>query len=285
MRARRGRTKHDQILAAVPSTARGQVLVVTNTGRAFKTDVIGLPSLPNRAGTVSLAGTMPAKEIIPLTPGEKIVALCPMGEQAVGSPGLALGTKSGVVKVVKPEWPVRSDEFSVIGLTDGDEIVGANWLTDGSETLVFVTSDASLLRFEAAKVRPQGLTGGGMAGIKLGEGAHVLHFSAVATTGDAATGDNEPMVVTSTGAGVKVTPFAEYPAKGRATGGVRCMRFLKTRGSGSEDRLAVAWVGPKPAAATSNGDPVDLPPVDKRRDGAGETMFGPDIVGVLVERP
>ncbi len=37
---------------------------------------------------------------------------------------------------------------------------------------------------------------------------------------------------------VKVTPFAEYPGKGRATGGVRCHRFLK-----GEDALVFAWAG------------------------------------------
>ena len=41
---------------------------------------------------------------------------------------------------------------------------------------------------------------------------------------------------------VKVTPFAEYPAKGRATGGVRCHRFLK-----GEDALVLAWAGAAPA--------------------------------------
>ena len=50
---------------------------------------------------------------------------------------------------------------------------------------------------------------------------------------------------------VKVTPFAEYPAKGRATGGVRCHRFLK-----GEDTLVLAWVGRGPAmAAAESGRP------------------------------
>ena len=64
---------------------------------------------------------------------------------------------------------------------------------------------------------------------------------------------------------VKVTPFEEYPGKGRATGGVRAQRFLK-----GEDTLLVAWVGPAPArAATPQGAPAPLPPLDPRRDGSG----------------
>ena len=64
---------------------------------------------------------------------------------------------------------------------------------------------------------------------------------------------------------VKVTPFAEYPGKGRATGGVRCHRFLK-----GEDALVFAWAGPAPAlAAAASGAPVDLPEATGRRDGSG----------------
>ena len=75
-----------------------------------------------------------------------------------------------MVKVCAPEWPVRSDEFEVITLKDGDEVLQATWLADGTESLAFVTSDASLLRFPAKLVRPQGLKGGGMAGMNLTAG-------------------------------------------------------------------------------------------------------------------
>jgi DNA gyrase subunit A len=275
-RRRNGRTRHDTVRTLVHSTARGQVLLVTSAGRAFKTDVLPLPVLPEQAGTVSLRGGMSASELVPLRPGERVVGLAPLGEPDPASPGLALGTRQGVVKVCAPEWPVRADEFDVIALKDGDEVVGATWLTDANETLVFVTSDAALLRFGAALVRPQGLKGGGMAGVNLPGGAQVLFFGAV-TTQDPAHG--EPMVVTSTGASVKVTPFAGYPAKGRATGGVRAQRFLR-----GETRLAVAWVGPRPAGATRTGEPMALPVPDPRRDGSGMAMTGPDIVGHLIER-
>ena len=50
---------------------------------------------------------------------------------------------------------------------------------DEADELVFVASDAQLLRFAAASVRPQGCPAGGMAGINLGSGAHVIHFTSV----------------------------------------------------------------------------------------------------------
>lgn len=273
-RRRNGRTKHDAVAATVHTTARGQVLVVTNRGRAFKTDVLPLPVLPEQSGTVSLSGGMAAGELVGLEAGEKVVGIAPLTD--TGSPGLALGTRSGTVKVCAPEWPVRSDEFEVITLKEGDEVVGATWLASADETLVFVTSEASLLRYPASLVRPQGLRGGGMAGINVGSDARVVFFGAVRTDDDE---HGEPMVVTSTGQSVKVTPFAAYPAKGRATGGVRAHRFLK-----GETALALAWVGPRPAGAARNGSPVELPVPDERRDGSGHAHPGPDVVGHLIER-
>ncbi|GLZ36012.1 DNA topoisomerase (ATP-hydrolyzing) [Lentzea sp. NBRC 105346] len=271
---RAGRVKHDAVSAVVHTTARGQVLLVTNLGRAFKTDVLPLPVLPEQSGTVSLSGGMAAAELVPLDKGEKVVGIAPLTDTE--SPGLALGTRQGVVKICAPEWPVRSDEFEVITLKEGDEVVGATWLKDGSETLAFVSSDSSLLRYDAKLVRPQGLKGGGMAGINVSADASVVFFGAVRTDDDE---HGEPMVVTSSGQSVKVTPFAEYPAKGRATGGVRSQRFLK-----GESHLVLAWIGPRPAGSSDNGSPVELPAVDMRRDGSGHAHPGPDVVGHLIER-
>jgi DNA gyrase subunit A len=275
-RRRSGRSRHDAVAAVVHTTARGQILLVTSRGRAFKTEVLPLPVLPEAAGTVSLRGGMAASELVPLEKGEKVVGLAPLGERAEGSPGLALGTKQGVVKVCAPDWPVRSDEFEVISLKDGDEVIGATWLTDGSETCVFVSSDSSLLRYPASLVRPQGVKGGGMAGINLAGDAEAVFFGALRTD-DKDHGD--PMVVTATGSSVKMTPFEVYPQKGRATGGVRTHRFLK-----GETRLMLAWVGSRPAGSAANGTAVELPEVDPRRDGSGTAHPGPDVVGHLIER-
>jgi DNA gyrase subunit A len=66
----------------------------------------------------------------------------------------------------------------------------------------------------------------------------------------------------------KVSDFAEYPGKGRATGGVRAHRFLK-----GQDALAVAWVGPGPAhALASDGSVRALPEANGRRDGSGQPL-------------
>ena len=108
--------------------------------------------------------------------GERVLALTGFDPD---SPGLALGTRQGVVKRVNPEYLSARDEWDVIALKDGDEVVGAVELRTGEETLCFVTSDAQLLHFGAAGVRPQGRSGGGIAGIKLTGNARVVSFTAL----------------------------------------------------------------------------------------------------------
>ncbi|MFC1405904.1 MULTISPECIES: DNA topoisomerase (ATP-hydrolyzing) subunit A [Streptacidiphilus] len=262
-----GRARHDVIVSAVAATARADIGAVTTAGRVLRLPVIDLPSLPPSSTTPTLSGGAPVSEFLKLDAGERVLALTTLDES---SPGLALGTEQGVVKRVVPDWPENKDEFEVIGLKDGDRLVGAVELRTGEEDLVFISSDAQLLRFQASQVRPQGRPAGGMAGIKLADGATVLSFTAVDPSG-------EGVVVTVAGSSsdtleglgglgtAKATPFDQYPRKGRATGGVRCQRFLK-----GEDKLVLAWAGATPArAATANGSPAELPGRDPRRDGSG----------------
>src|SRR4051812_24749096 len=142
------RTRHDAIVSAVATTARGEVGVVTSAGRVVKLGVLDLPTLPSTANHPNLQGGAPVGEFLTLE-GERV--LCLTGFDA-DSPGLALGTRHGVVKRVNPEYLSR-DDWDVISLKDGDEVVGAVELRTGEETLCFVTSDAQLLHFGAGGVR------------------------------------------------------------------------------------------------------------------------------------
>ncbi len=276
------RAAHDVIVSSVPATARGTVAVVTSIGRLIRLGVLEIPALPPSAHSPALAGGAPVSEFVGLEAGETVVGLAAPDAAAAG---LALGTASGIVKRVAPDYPQNAADFEVISLKDGDRVVGAVQLASEDQDLVFITSDGQLLRFGAATVRPQGRAAGGMAGIRLAAGASVIWFGAVTPDGNGAvtpdSAGSGAVVVTAAGssgalpgtaaATVKVTPYAEYPAKGRATGGVRCHRFLK-----GEDTLVLAWAGPAPArGATDAGVPVDLPPAEGRRDGSGERVRQP----------
>ncbi|WP_052851363.1 DNA gyrase/topoisomerase IV subunit A [Streptomyces avicenniae] len=258
------RTKHDVVVSAVQTTTRADIGAVTSEGRLLRLQVVDLPQLPQTPAMPNLAGGAQLSEFLSLRQGETVVCLTTLAES---SPGLAIGTEQGVVKRVVPDYPANKDELEVIALREGDRVVGAVELRTGEEDLVFITSDAQLLRYQASQVRPQGRQAGGMAGVKLADEVRVLSFTAV-DPGRAAV-----VFTVAGGSGTlddslgsaKLTPFDQYPRKGRATGGVRCQRFLK-----GEEELTFAWAGHAPArAATATGAPVPLPEPDPRRDGSG----------------
>jgi DNA gyrase subunit A len=276
------RSKHDTIVAAARTTARGQIGLVTSGGRVHRLNVVEIPAIPPTSSAPHLQGGVPLRELIHLD--DRALTLMPFDD--ADGPGIALGTKLGVVKRVKPDHLTNRDSWELINLADGDEVVGAVVLDTGDEQLTFISSDAQLLRFDASAVRPQGRSGGGVAGIKLAAGASVIAFGAVRNVDTAnivtIAGSASALPGTQNGS-AKVSPLAIYPAKGRATGGVRCQRLLK-----GEDGVILAWVGDgTPLACATSGSPVDLPEPTDRRDGSGVAVSQPvlAIAGPANELP
>lgn len=257
------RSKHDVYSSVVKTSARGEIAAVTSLGRMLRLQVMDMPVLPPVAGLPNLAGGVPAREFLTLVKGETLVAFVRLDEV------LAIGTAQGVVKRVQPDYPLNREDWEVIALKDKDVVVGVAPAGDDDAELVFLTREAQLLKFPAGVVRPQGRTAGGMAGIKLAAGDQVIFFGAVQPKDEDAVvvtiaGTNGALPGTAPGT-AKVTAFSEYPAKGRATAGVRSHRFLK-----GEDMLLLAWAGHGPAKASSAaGVARSLPQEHGRRDGSG----------------
>ncbi|WP_151904725.1 DNA gyrase/topoisomerase IV subunit A [Brachybacterium ginsengisoli] len=269
------RSSHDVIVSAVRSSTRSMIGVVTDQGRVLRLSVVDLPSLAPTAGAPSLAGGTRITDLLDLEREERALGLIRVAEADLERGGaIALGTRQGVVKRVQLDFP-RADGFEIISLKDGDAVVGVVDLEEDEDLdLVFVTSDAQLLHFPSSGVRPQGRGAGGVAGIKLADGASVLSFGVVDVTAPAdvvtVAGSSATLPLLQTGS-LKVTSLTEFPAKGRATAGMRCHRFLR-----GEDSLIGAWVVPHPARASSEaGQPIDLPEPTGRRDGSGTPVAVP----------
>ncbi|MFF2274143.1 DNA topoisomerase (ATP-hydrolyzing) subunit A [Agromyces sp. NPDC058136] len=261
------RSKHDAILSSLDTTSRAEIGAVTSRGRLIRFTPVDLPMLPPTSVQLG-AGVKVADYLALPNRDEHILALVSLGSDR----SIAIGTKQGVVKRVATGAYPNKPEFEVIGLKAGDEVVGAVQ-GDESDELVFVASDAQLLRFSASSVRPQGCPAGGMAGINLGSGSHVIHFTSVPAETAAESvvvtvaASTDTLLGTDPGS-AKVSDFAEFPAKGRATGGVRAQRFLK-----GEDALHLAWVGPAPALAVGpDGSARELPDSGAKRDGSGQPL-------------
>ena len=260
------RSKHDAVRSAVVSTVRGQLGALTSTGRVLRLSPVDVPAVPPAA--VRLDAGVRVTDFLALTKGETVVALVDLG--GASSDSLAIGTAHGVVKRVVPgAWPDKP-EFVAIGLKPGDAVVGAAQAPE-SDDLVFISSNAQLLRFPASVVRAQGLPAGGVAGMALADGAAVIWFGSVARSDDAvvATVSTTSTALPGTDAGrAKVSALSEFPAKGRATQGVRAHAFLK-----GEDGLTVGWAGiAPPHAVGTDGAARTLPDWLSKRDGSGAPL-------------
>jgi DNA gyrase subunit A len=243
---------HQVVAHQVATTGAGQVGVITSRGRLVRLAVSDIPLVEGRA-----VGA-PIREMVDIETGELVVSVIPL------SGVLSLVTAEGVLKRITSEsFPVRSGG-NVICLRPGDEVVGAVSLpTDSAETadLLIVTGSAQLLRTPAGAVRAQGSSASGVAGIRLSDNDRVIALGSTVGT--------DPLLVTLSDAGsLKMTPVAEYPAKGRGTGGVRCQTFRK-----NESRLVAVWIGDGPVyGSDTSGAPVALSPERSKRDASGNAM-------------
>lgn len=284
------RAAHDAIKGIVKTSNLSTIGVLTNKGVVHHLKVVDVPEIPATENAPSLAAGNSLKDILMLEKSTQIINIIPLPNPDNSDPDseaesqpqflapLTVATKNGKIKRILPDYPARAP-FEIIKLAADDEIIGAT-IADDTDSLVLITSDAQLLRFNASSVRPQGRSGQGIAGIRLNDGAEVIAFNAVPENDLAAqlvvtiAGSADSIPGTQAGT-IKVTPLDRFPAKGRATGGVRAQRFLR-----GEDELTLAWVGQGPARAISaSGTPIDLPEIDERRDASGSLAAG-IIVGI-----
>lgn len=277
------------------TTTRASYALITSAGRLVLAHVADLPQLNYEEGKTSeLTKGVKAQELLTSTQstdpvrGERVVTAIVLENSESPTP-LAIGTKNGVVKRWNCEAPTTMDSWSIIDLKDDDAVIAAAPAKD-NDRLVFISTDSSLLTFDAKQVRPQGRAAGGMAGIRLAEGAKVASFAVVpeqdiewhyeegenglfCATGTVVftvAGDSDALPGTENGA-AKLTPFDMYPTKGRGTGGVRSQRFLK-----GQNTLIHAYVGYYPLhAVTDRGSRVELPKPDMRRDASGTELVSP----------
>ncbi len=261
----RRRTKHDALRSVIATTTRTEIGAVTNLGRLIRFTAMDLPGVPDNS--IQLAAGARIQDYLAMgNKKERVLGLVSLDSDEP----VALGTRQGTVKRVSPgTWPAKP-EFEVIALKQGDEVVGVAQGPDADE-LIFVTSDAQLLHFGAALVRPQGPSAAGMAGINLGAKATVIYFGAVAEPSTAVVATVSSTSGTIAGADpgrAKVSALTEFPGKGRATGGVRAHSFLK-----GEDSLSLAFAGPEPLLAVgSDGSLRTLPDSGAKRDASGTPL-------------
>lgn len=256
------RKKHDAIRTVIGSTTRSFIGFLSSDGVMHR---VHAGDIPATEGGFDASDSVNASEFLGLGKQTKLIGAFELTDDSV----IAIGTKFGVVKRLAADYLPKT-EFEVISLKPGDSIVGAE-LSSDKDDLIFITDDAQLLRFDASLVRPQGRGAAGMAGIKLSEGAKAIYFTSIKLTKDTqvltAASNSESLGAVDAGS-AKITAIAEFPAKGRATGGVRAHKFIR-----DENQLYFGYVGNSPIlASASAGKPLETPEYLAKRDASGTPL-------------
>lgn len=218
--------RHDVLVQRVATTTHSTIWAVTSRGRCFPFKVGDVGEVTGRSRGSSLG------DLVALDRGELVrtlISAAPPGAEV--PPPLLLATANGTMKRLDIEEVVGTPAGKpVINLKPGDTVVAATPAPDGHD-IIAVASNAQVMRCEASSVSIQGRNAGGVAGMKLSDGATVVGAGAVL-------GDSVILTVTDSQT-AKLTDASEIPTKGRATAGVRITKFR------SEKRLDWAWVGPE----------------------------------------
>ncbi len=207
----RGVTGHatkeeDEVLALIPARTLDTMLFFSDRGKVYSEKVYQIPDA-DRTGK-----GIPLINILSLDAGERITAA--IAVQDFTSHGYCtMMTTRGKIKRVDLEEFASVRPSGLIAITlDADDELGWARLTSGKDEIIVVTEQGQALRFCEDLVRPMGRPAAGVQGIRLAEGDAVTSMTIAQPGGSL-------FIVTTKGYG-KQTPLEEYPAKGRATGGV-----------------------------------------------------------------
>jgi DNA gyrase subunit A len=266
----------DRLLTVQRAQTTDYLLCQLSSGRVASVRVARLPEA-TRAARAELA-----RSFISLDPGERVVAIVPVSafsEEIF----LVVFTREGRVKKTALSEYIKVDEKGSpdLRLLTKDSVVSA-LLGLGWGDYVVTTSDAKTLRFSDADLRPTGRVGQGVQAIGLPSTASVVGAESIGED------DDRALWVASSNGFVKRSPLAEYPRKGRATGGVATMQLMpKTALVGAavigagEDGLLISESG-RTARVTAS----DLPLVARDRKGApGLKLEETDKLARLVVLP
>ena len=227
------------------------LLAFTSLGRVYWLRVHRIPDAgPGSRGK-------PIVNLLQLEAGEKVQAVLPVRDYAADK-FVFFATRNGKVKKTSlTEFAYQLQRGKIaIGLDEGDALVDVE-LTDGTRDIMLFASNGKVVRFaEAGRhdnskpedpakseddeseelteeggkggVRPTGRTAGGVRGIRLTDGAHVV--SMIVTEGEGADAGKDILTATARGFG-KRTELSDYPRKGRGTQGVIGIQCSDRNGS------------------------------------------------------
>ena len=200
------------------SSTHDYLLFFTNRGKVYRLKVYELPEASRTARGRALVNLLPLRE------GERVQSVLSTRDFSEGK-YLVFATRKGMIKkteFIAYNTPIKADGIIAIKIRDDDELIAVR-RTSGHDDIIMVSRSGQAARFTEGKVRPMGRDTSGVQGMNVSQkGNSVLAM-------DVARDDQELLVVTENGYG-KRTLISEYPAKGRATMGVKTIQLTENKG-------------------------------------------------------
>jgi DNA gyrase subunit A len=200
------------------TTTHHWLLFFTNTGRVYRAKAYEVQEAGRDAKGQHVAN------LLALQPDEQIAQVLDIRDYSVAT-YLVLATRNGLVKkTALTEYDTnRTGGIIAINLRDGDELVSAMLVEDGTEVLL-VSRRGQSIRFAAtdAAMRPMGRSTSGVKGMDFRDGDALLSASVVADTGY--------VFVVTEGGYAKRTAVTEYRVQNRGGLGIKVAKLTETRG-------------------------------------------------------
>jgi DNA gyrase subunit A len=213
------------------------ILCFSNHGRVYWLKVYEVPQ-----GSRISRGR-PIVNLVPLTDDEKITAVLPVKEFGEDH-FVFMATSNGTVKKTALAAFSRPMTRGIIAVTldEGDYLIGVA-LTDGKQDIMLFSDAGKAVRFDEGEVRPMGRSAGGVRGMRLAEGQHVISLITAS--------DETLSVLTATQNGYgKRTAVLDYTRHGRGTQGMIAIQCSERNGKlvgaqlvSSEDEVVLITTG------------------------------------------
>ncbi len=210
---RRKPSLDDVLITRIETSTTSEVFAVSNKGVAYRFPAFEIPQASGAERGVK------ASQFCGLSSGETIVGLFSSGDIDAGKIPV-LVTKRGVLKRINPKDLSQMKEVSVVSLAGDDEVLFCAAQSENS-SIGMLTKTGQMLRTLSGRIRPQGRSAGGVAGIKLSADDEVLAAGVIED------GQKAHVIAVVDSGTVKASLWDDYPTKGRGTAGVRSIRFLK----------------------------------------------------------
>ncbi|WP_395638203.1 DNA gyrase subunit A [Pseudolysinimonas sp.] len=200
------------------TTTHHWLLFFTDKGRVYRAKAYEIQEAGRDAKGQHVAN------LLALQPDEQIAQVLDIRDYSVAT-YLVLATRGGLVKkTALTEYDTnRTGGIIAINLRDGDELVSAMLVEDGTEVLL-VSRKGQSIRFAAtdSAMRPMGRSTSGVKGMDFRGGDALLSASVVA--------DEGYVFVVTEGGYAKRTAVTEYRVQNRGGLGIKVAKLTETRG-------------------------------------------------------